>query len=58
MARADQLAQRSDQDREVAFLDVEIGPDVFQKFRLGHYPACIRVEKGQHVKCAGADDLI
>ena len=56
--RADQLAQSCDLDREVAFLDIQIGPDVFQKFRLGHNPACVRVEVGQHVKSARANDPI
>ena len=45
-------------DGQVAFLDVQIGPDMLQQFRLGHHPACIRMKMGQHVKSASADDQI
>ena len=51
----DHLSQRRDLDRKVAFLNVEIGPDVFQQFRLGHHPAGMRIKIGQYVEGSGAD---
>jgi hypothetical protein len=56
--RPDQFVQRSDLDTQVAFLDGQIGPDILQQFRLHHYPARMRMEKGQNVEGPRADHQI